>query len=310
MKRFAFLALLIAMPVAAWAQALIAGAPETVISEGQRAKDALLSRKFVTSLLRPSNNLEGQFSRWKKPICAHVSGLTPAANLFVERRIRAIAQQIGAPLDRRDPCRANINVFVTPEPQATIDAMTTRDPLRLLAINSPDRGLTMRFPVQAWYAGYYRDYDGILRLDAPRGVQEAWKNDFPPAFIPRGGAPLEGDSRPNLTRLFTGMVPEIGDATVLVDAAAINGLTLGALADHVALMMLAQTPATGRCQPAPSIANLFLKDCETDYHVNALSDVDMAMLTALYRTPDQPENLQMTRLIGNMQRALEGEAAK
>ena len=309
MKRFAFLALLIAMPAAAWAQALIAGAPETVTSEARRAEDALLSRKFVTSLLQPSYNLEGQFSRWRKPVCPHVAGLAPAAAFVVERRIRDIARQIGAPVDARDPCKANIRIFVSPEPQATLDAIVAKDSLRLLARAGHE--LTMRYPVQAWYVGYFRDYDNIMRIDLPR-EDIAVRDDFPPMDLSKVGdtRPLMGDARPNLTRLHTGMLSEMSDATVIVDAKAIAGTTLGALADHLALMTLSQTPATGRCQPAPSIANLFLKDCEADYHVNALSDVDMAMLNALYRTPDQPENLQMTRLIGNMQRALEGETRK
>jgi hypothetical protein len=120
--------------------------------------------------------------------------------------------------------------------------------------------------------------------------------------------PLEGDAKANLTRLFTGMMPEMGDATVLVDFNAIKGMTLATLGDYIALLTLAQTPATGRCQPAPSIANLFLKDCAPDFHTEALSQIDLAMLDALYQTPNQPENLQKTRLIGTMQRILESGA--
>ena len=98
---------------------LISREPETVYSDAQRAKDALLSLKFVQSLLQPSGNLEGQFARWKIPICPHVAGMAPAAAFVIERRIRDIAQQVGAPLDRRDPCKTNIAIFVTAEPQAT-----------------------------------------------------------------------------------------------------------------------------------------------------------------------------------------------
>ena len=98
----------------------------------------------------------------------------------------------------------------------------------------------------------------------------------------------------------------MGAATILVDAEAIKGLTLGELGDYLALMALAQTPATGRCQPAPSIANLFLKECDADLRTDGLSDADMAMLLSLYQTPDEPEKLQMVRLIGNMRRSLEG----
>ena len=287
---------------------LISREPETVYSDAQRAKDALLSLKFVQSLLQPSGNLEGQFARWKIPICPHVAGMAPAAAFVIERRIRDIAQQVGAPLDRRDPCKTNIAIFVTAEPQATIDAIIANDRMRLLT-TAPNRDLRMRQPVQAWYASYYRDDDGLLRLDLPRGGAYAWTNDFPPINVPPDKpVPLEGDAKANLTRLFTGLVPEMGDATVLVDFNAIKGMTLATLGDYIALLTLAQTPATGRCQPAPSIANLFLKDCAPDFHTEALSQIDLAMLDALYQTPNQPENLQKTRLIGTMQRILESGA--
>ena len=101
-----------------------------------------------------------------------------------------------------------------------------------------------------------------------------------------------------------------GVATILVDAEAIKGKTLGSLGDYLALMALAQTPAKGRCQPAPSIANLFLTNCEPIFHTTALSEVDLAMLKALYKAPDEPETLQSIRVIGNMRRILEGGAGK
>jgi hypothetical protein len=285
----------------------VTGEPETVYSDAQREKDNQLSRRFVQSLLRPSDSLEGQFARWKKPICPHIAGMAPAAAFVIERRIREIAQRIGAPLDRRDPCKTNIAIFVTAEPQTTIDAIIANDRMRLLT-TAPHRDLQMHYPVQVWYANYYRDDDGLLRLDLPRGSAYAWTDDFPPIVVtPDSPKPLEGDAKADLTRLFTGMQPEMGDATVLVDFNAIKGMTLATLGDYIALLTLAQTPATGRCQPAPSIANLFLKDCEADFHTTALSDADMAMLTALYQTPDEPEKLQEMRLIANMRKNLEGE---
>ena len=75
-------------------------------------------------------------------------------------------------------------------------------------------------------------------------------------------------------------------------------------------MTLSQTPATGRCQPAPSIANLFLKDCDAEFHSGSLSEMDLALLTALYQTPDEPEKLQMQRIVSGMQHKLEGEGGK
>lgn len=285
---------------AAWAQtpAPPVGEPETVYSDAQRQKDDQLSRRFVQSLLRPSTSLEGQFARWKGPVCPHVQGLSPASAFLIERHIRAVAAEIGAPVDRNDPCTANIGIFFSAEPQASLDSIAAARPFLL---QGNDQKLTVRYPVQAWYMNLKTDYGGFKTIDIPFERTEPWRDCIKEVIcdLPQ--------SRSNDSKLHTGLTTEIGTATVLVDSNAVSGLTLGELGDYLALMVLAQTPATGRCQPAPSIANLFLKDCEADFHTTALSDADMAMLTALYQTPDEPEKLQGMRLIANMRRNLEGE---
>jgi hypothetical protein len=285
---------------AAWAQtpAPPAGEPETVYSDAQRQKDDQLSRRFVQSLLRQSDSLEGQFSRWKDPICPHVHGLRPTAAYVVERRIRDIAQRIGAPVDRKSPCTPNIGIIFSAEPQQSLDSIAAARPFLLQGGNQKP---VVIYPVQAWYTAFRTEYDGFRVLDIPREDAEPWRD-----YIPKVSNDLPW-SKANLTRLHSGETTEIAAATVLVDTKAAAGLTLGELGDYLALMVLAQTPATGRCQPAPSIANLFLKDCDSDFHTTALSDADLAMLTALYQTPDEPEKLQAQRLIANMRRNLEGE---
>ncbi len=275
---------------AALAQAPAPSEPETIYSDAERQKDELLSRKFVQSLLKPSYILDGQFTRWKAPVCPHIVGLAPLDAYVVERRIRDVAQQISAPLDRHDPCTPNIVIFVTSQPQALLDAIAAKEFLLAAGTRSRDR-LTVSYPVQPWYFGSYRDFNGKLWLDMDC---ELYLDDCPPHVSA------------NDTRLRSGIQAEMNAATILVDSRYIVGMTLGSLGDYLALMALAQTPATGRCQPAPSIANLFIKDCEADLHVANLSDADLAMLTALYETPEDMEKLQMMRLIGNMRRNLEG----
>jgi len=283
-------ALALALPAAAQAQA--PGEPETIYSDAQRQKDDLLSRKFVQSLLSPSLTLDGQFSRWKTPVCPHVVGMASAAARLVERRIREVALAIGARVDPQESCAPNIVIFVSDHRQLLLDAMVAKDHWLF------DAGdMKVRFPVQAWYTNVLRDYNGMPHLDVP------WEFICPDCLTP---PPIPA----NDTLLQTGIQARMGAAVILADTAAISGLTMGSFADYLALMALAQTPATGRCQPAPSIANLFLKDCESDLHTSSLSDADMAMLTSLYQTPDEPEKLQMTRLIGNMRRSLESEGGK
>jgi hypothetical protein len=282
-------------PVLAQTLPPITGEAETVYSDADRARDEAISRRFVQSLLRPSFNLDGQFTRWKTPVCPRIVGLTPSAKYVVEKRIRDVAQEAGAPVDRNDPCHPNIVIFVSPEPQTTLNEVLKADNLLLAA--APKKELTLKYPVQAWYFGMFRDNNGAMHLDVPWEILYP-ERDTPPPIPAR------------LTRLSTGLKAEMGVATVIVDAAAISSLTLGSLGDYLALMTLAQTPATGRCQPAPSIANLFLKDCAAEFHSTQLSDVDMAMLTALYHAPEEPERLQTNRVLGGMTRYLEREHGK
>jgi hypothetical protein len=270
----------------------VTGEPETVYSDAQRDRDESLARHFVQSILRPSYSLDGQFTRWKKPICPHVVGLAPTAAYVVERRIRDVAQRVGAPLDRNDPCNPDIVVFVTAHPQALLDAAAQKEFLLVAGMRPRDR-LTVQYPVQAWYFGSYRDYNGKVWLDMDC---EFYLDTCPPHVAAKG------------TRLVNGIQAEMNAATILVDTEAVTGMTLGTLADYLALMALAQAPATGRCQPAPSIANLFVTDCGADMHTTALSDIDLAMLTALYETPEEPEKLQWQRIGGNMRRELEKQS--
>ena len=289
---------LTAVPGLAQAQApvpppFVQGQPETVYSDAQREKDEALSRHFVQSLLRASHSLEGQFTRWKAPICPHVVGLTKANAYVVERRIREVAELAGVPLNRSDPCIPNIEIFVSPQPQVTLDAVKEKD-FMLVAATPYAATMTLHYPVQAFYYGYYRDYIGKLWLD----MDWEFYLDEPPHVAAKD------------TRLSTGIKAQMGMATIIVDANTITGLTLGSLGDYLALMALAQTPATGRCQPAPSIANLFLTDCEADLHTTSLSHADLAMLTALYHTPEEPEKLQWQRIGSNMRRVLEADVQK
>jgi hypothetical protein len=288
--------LVLAQPAPKAAPPTARGEPETVYSETQRQKDEQLSRRFVQSLLRPSTKLEGQFAKWKHPICPRVTGMTQAATDAVEHRIRAVAKRIGAPLDRPDSCHPNIAVYVTPQPQATLDTLAAQE-IRLFG-GSPRRELKMRYPVQAWYFGYFVDFWGVRSYDGDQcWLRVLLADPFCAGFGPQA-----------LDLVRTNLRPDMMAATIVVDAHAQT--TLASLADYIALMALAQTPATGRCQPAPSIANLFLADCGTDLHTAGLSDADMAMLIALYQTPEDPEKAQMGRLIANMRRNLEGETRK
>lgn len=311
---------------------------ETVYSDAQRAADQDLSRRFVGSLLAPPTSFENQYAKWTRPVCVNVYGLAALSKYMVERRIRQVAQQVGAPVDRADPCTPNVTIAVTEDPQGTLDSVATAAPF--LVVSGKKRQLTVTQPVQAWYTTFRRDFSGLAQLDlnwedaATAGGTEAaggLANLTPPSgdasigvaggSEPAGAAGMAtmqaGDTierdvprvRAQGTRLSTGITPEMAAALIIVDAKAIMGMDLGSIADYLALLTLSQAPATGRCQDAPSIANLMV-NCSADVKTTALSNVDIALLTGLYETPLKPEMIQRARIIGAMRRTLEAQASR
>lgn len=261
---------------------------ETVTSEGQRAKDENMARRAVQAMLAESPTMDGEYARWKDPVCPHVYGLTPVAAYLVEHRIKEIAQKVGAPVDHKDPCVANIGIIVSADPQKTYESISARAPYLVMTANHATK---VEYPVQTWYASLLRDYNGKASLD------QSWEDaglDGPP-YVPA-----------QLSRLSTGQTAEMGAATVLVNAQAVTGMSLSTLADYIALQTLSQSPVKGRCQDMPSIANLMLSTCGAN-HVEQLSDVDIALLTALYTSEERPELLQRQRIIAAMKRSLEAQ---
>jgi hypothetical protein len=334
--RHLILAFAMLAPAAALAQGNMATTQfETVYSDAQRAADQDLSRRFVEGMLAPGYSFNNQYAKWTRPVCPHVVGMAGTSKYLLERRIRDVAQQVGAPVDRNDPCTPNVTIFVTPEPQTMLNSIAAAAPY--LVIGGKQRELTVAHPIQSWYTTFRRDFGGLAQLDLPwedastaggdsGGVTAALLgSDL--ALVADGGTianslgglsintsnSVERDiprTRAQGTRLSTGITPEMAGVLVLVDSKAIMGMQLGTLGDYFALLALAPSPVTGRCQEAPSIANLMAQGCAGDVKTSALSNVDLALLTGLYQTPIKPEMIQRQRIIGAMRRNLETQAAR
>ena len=262
---------------------------ETIYSDAQRAQDLTASQHMVDLMLAPSFSIDGQYARWKQPVCPHVYGLNPITAWFVEHRIREVAAMVGAPVDRNDPCIANIGIIFTAEPQASLLSIAAKRPFLL---EGGAQKLTVKYPVQAWYATWKIDYDGFKTIDIPWEITEPWR-DSPPQVAA------------NDSRLHTGQTAEMGAATVLVDTKAATGMTLGELSDYLAFMTLSQASQYGACLPMETISNLMTPGCGADDTAHRLSHADIALLTALYEVPDEPELLQKQRIVGAMRRSLE-----
>jgi hypothetical protein len=267
---------------------------ETTYSQAQREVDESLSRRTVMEVLVPADATEDQYARWKYPICFNVYGLAPVAKYVVERRMKDIATQVGAPIDRAEDCAPNVLIAVTPDQAATLQSIADVRPWLVPGLGMIRSRVREALPVQAWYAiamqgGYGR------RMLVYNGY------DYEPQVVPVT----------SFSRLSSGFETELAAVTTVVDQKAIMGMPLGTLGDYFALLALSQARPSRSCKDFETITNLMLDGCDPATKVTSLSKGDIALLTGLYRTPDdQMARIQRLRIIGNMRRSLEAQLTR
>jgi hypothetical protein len=267
------------------------GEPETVYSGAQKLEDQSLSRRTIERVLAPVETVEDQYSRWKQPVCFNVYGLSTTAKYVVEKRMKEVAQLVGAPVDRRDPCPPSVTIIFTTDPQATLQSIAQVRPWLVPGLGLSRSRVREEQPIQAWYTTLIRGSGG---------------------WIPQYSG---YDEEPNtvsidrMSHLHSGIETQIGAVTVVVRTDAVMGLDLGALADHFALISLAEARYTSACKEIETIANLLHKNCDQALIPKTITPGDIALLTGLYKTPDDSmQRVQKARIIGNMRKTLEAES--
>jgi hypothetical protein len=295
--RLTVFALLLMSCAAALAQAPAPAAPETldhetVYSDAEIERDQSISRETVGTVLDPVSTVDDQYARWKQPVCFNVYGLSATAKYVVERRLKEIAHQVGAPVDRRDPCPPTVTIVFTPDPVATLESVAKVRPFLVPGLNFIRSRVRQSQPIQAWYNTLVTNDKGTKILE-----YDGYTDD--PVW----------SSSASISRLQTGLTTEMASVLMTVDTNAIMGMSLGTLADHFALLSLAQARALRGCREIETIANLMKKDCAAGLQPAAITNNDLALLTGLYKTPDDfTGRLQRQRIIGNMRKSLEAQA--
>jgi len=211
---------------------------ETIYSDAQLQQDQSLSRRTVESLLAPPDGFESQYSRWKRPVCFNVYGLSAAVKFVMERRMKEIAAQVGAPVDRNESCEPTVTIAFTTDPPATLESVAKVRPWLVPGLGMIRSRVREEQPIQAWYATGVRGSNGRLSLlydgydDEPQRIGTSVFN-----------------------HLDSGIETEIASVLVVVNTNAIMGMQLGPLADHFALVSLAEANFTRKCKPVRTVAN-------------------------------------------------------
>ena len=216
---------------------------------------------FINSHSKPKDGGTGTLSRWKKAVCVKTEGLPPAFGDYISARVEAIAAAVKTPQEKRNPCRPNVFVIFTNEPQRFIDTVVDQDPeilgyhysAQLKKLKNIDR------PIQAWHVtGLEADLSGVM-------LDSVWA----PALIVHSA-----------THISNGVYSFILFTLVVVDGEKISGYSLGAISDYIAMLTLSQVRLIDGCGELPSILDLMATAC-TRTKSQSITAADLAYLRSL-----------------------------
>ncbi|MEY4966012.1 MAG: hypothetical protein RL274_1595 [Pseudomonadota bacterium] len=222
----------------------------------------------------------GKIARWKAGICPLTIGLPAKFNQYVTQRIIRVAMTAGAPLAAAEPCRTNLIVLATPEPQALLDNIRKKHPMALgfHYRSRAERIATMRLPIQAWHGTVTEDFRGRLYKDFPT-MDPGFEGTglLPTDFLLPDGMSVTGN------RTGDGLKSQFTSAIIIMDTTRIGGQEIGPLSDYIAMLALSQGQYYDTCQDIPSITNLMAQGCGPEMKPAALTDIDVTYLRGLYR---------------------------
>jgi hypothetical protein len=306
-RRFACAALVL-VPSLAWAQA--ARPPsESVTVTGIKSREVL--QKFVGSLAAPTR-LTGKVARWTSGICPAVVGVPPEFAKFMNRRLKEVASQAGAPVNNSPSCRTNIVIVFSANPQRLADDISKKRPALLGYFDNSkqEKALaTVTHLVQAWYMTATRDVQGGLLIDNAKPGELLNRMEFPcpPPFCSDGKITLYPPRVVTTTglRLGDGLRSEFYNIVIVADRAKLLDFEMGELSDYIAMLALTQLGAQGGCVDLPSITSLLAENCASKS--GALTQNDLAFLRGLYKmSPDKNLGLQRDEISYRAEQELTG----
>jgi hypothetical protein len=253
--------------------------PDVTVTAARPPTDQELAgsslRQFVmhhATVHYENTGTKGNLAHWrsgKQSICPQTEGLTPAFNAFVTARVRAVAENVGAPVQSDLKCEDNVRIVFTNDPEkimkGVVEWASIYFGVRYPAMR-PFIAYKADHAIQGWYMTTRRRSPvlnsdvGLLALD----LQPIW-----PEVIPNG---LKDD----------GDMSGIGVVILVVDTTKIVGYPIGALADYLAVLTLSVAQSPDHCDPLPSILDIMSSSCAAREKPTAITAGDLAFLKALY----------------------------
>jgi hypothetical protein len=245
-------------------------APGAFAQNSDPASDQAISA-FVDS--HSSVSRIGKIARWEQGVCPTVTGLAPTYTKFIAKRVRDLASQVGAPVNADESCKSNIDVIFTTNPQALLDNVRAKQPAMLGYFDTDTQADSMAVvsrPIQAWHGTQTVDLRGNNVIDSRHTMTGQFT---------QGGKSLNSSG----SRLGDGLHSSYFHAIVVANPDKLGEYEIGTLADHIALLALAQPAPQDACPAPPSILDLTNPGCRKDMPVKALTTADTGYLRGLYQ---------------------------
>jgi hypothetical protein len=269
-------------------------------------------KSFVAANTAPTRLAE-KIARWKGPLCPQTLGLPAKYAEFINQHIMDVAKRVGAPTGSKANCKPNIRVVFTTKPQELLNNILAKSPDFLGYHDSGTEGEHLAKVVrsmQAWYLTATVDLRGNIFVDSRHGGGMVVQMPNPIPGMP--GQPyieiyLPNAREMNVTgnRLGDGLSSALAHVLIVAEPGKLLNYEMGTVGDYIAMLALSQPPTPNGCQPMPSILNLLETQCEPG---NALSNGDLAYLTALYKM-GVTDTLQQQReeLLYSMRQSVGGQ---
>jgi hypothetical protein len=242
----------------------------------------------------------GNLAHWRGgrsgQICPLTLGLDPAYNAFVTARLRAIAAEVGAPVQPDLSCNANVRILFTTDPRKLMKG------------------------VEKWASVYFRRHGRYTQMRPliGYGSDHAIQGWY---ITTAGGWVLNADLwflHLNLWPLWPQIIPNsldddgdmngIGVVILAVDTTKVAGYAIGTIADYVAMLSLSVVQSPNHCDPLPSILDVMSSGCGTRAPPTTMTAGDLAFLKALYdRKPGPLPSPTRDEIQYNMLRQLKGQ---
>jgi len=254
-------------------------------------KPQIVRRKvdtFVKGITQQSA-FEDNVPRWRTPICPVVAGFTPPQGEFLFNRLLQVGAAAGAPL-APPKCDPNLLIVATDHPDQLMAGLL-KSAHGVFGDSGPsaiNRFVRTSRPVRVWYNDVPIDRDGgSVSSDAPSAAVQG----------SGGGSIIQGvpttTTYGGSSRLVSATSRGLALTYVIIDSNRLKGVSIGAVADYVSMIALAEVDQDADMSDASTILRLFsapAADAPT-----SLSDWDSAFLYALYHT-DPNSKLQRSRI--------------